>query len=131
MTAMCGMISWTGILWTSIRWNKGLKAQGIDRKTLPYMAPLQPYLSYYGISMCIMVIIFGGFGSFMPTFDASSFVTTYFPIPFFAVLFFGYKFWTKPMVVDYADMDFVTGSSSDVIEKETTQNLWQKISDRI
>lgn len=46
MTAMCGMISWTGILWTSIRWNKGLKAQGIDRKTLPYMAPLQPYLSY-------------------------------------------------------------------------------------
>lgn len=46
MTAMCGMISWTGILWTSIRWNKGLEAQGIDRKTLPYMAPFQPYLSY-------------------------------------------------------------------------------------
>lgn len=46
MTAMCGMISWTGILWTSIRWNKGLKAQGIDRKTLPYKAPFQPYLSY-------------------------------------------------------------------------------------
>lgn len=83
MTAMCGMISWTGILWTSIRWNKGLKAQGIDRKTLPYMAPLQPYLSYCsfykiqvhaggtnfcgfsdGISICVMVIIFGGFGSF-------------------------------------------------------------------
>lgn len=81
MTAMCGMISWTGILWTSIRWHKGLKAQGIDRKTLPYMAPLQPYLSYCeftkfdfvweiliygsdGISICIMVIIFGGFGSF-------------------------------------------------------------------
>lgn len=80
---MCGMISWTGILWTSIRWNKGLKAQGIDRKTLPYCAPLQPYLSYCtepltcipfsqhlltiildGISICIMVIIFGGFSSF-------------------------------------------------------------------
>ncbi|KAI2679514.1 hypothetical protein CBS147355_3996 [Penicillium roqueforti] len=131
MTAMCGMISWTGILWTSIRWNKGLKAQGIDRKTLPYMAPLQPYLSYYGISICVMVIIFGGFGSFMPSFDASSFVTTYFPIPFFAVLFFGYKFWTKSKMVDYAEMDFVTGSSSEVIEKETAQNLWQKISDRI
>ncbi|KAJ6128840.1 hypothetical protein N7471_010057 [Penicillium samsonianum] len=131
MTAMCGMISWTGILWTNIRWNKGLKAQGIDRKTLPYMAPLQPYLSYYGISICVMVIIFGGFGSFMPTFDASSFVTTYFPIPFFAVLYFGYKFWTKSKMVDYVDMDFVTGSSLEVTEKESAQSLWQKISDRI
>lgn len=46
MTAMCGMISWTGILWTSIRWHKGLKKHGIDRTTLPYRAPLQPYLSY-------------------------------------------------------------------------------------
>lgn len=46
MTAICGMISWTGILWTSIRWHKGLKAQGIDRSTLAYRAPLQPYLSY-------------------------------------------------------------------------------------
>lgn len=53
----------------------------------------------------------------VPSFDASSFVTTYFPIPFFAVLFFGYKFWTKSKMVDYAEMDFVTGSSSEVIEK--------------
>lgn len=80
---MCGMISWTGILWTSIRWHKGLKVQGIDRKTLPYRAPLQPYLSYCkcpndighleffsllilsdGISITTMVMIFGGFSAF-------------------------------------------------------------------
>jgi amino acid transporter len=77
------MISWTGILWTSIRWHKGLKLQGIDRKTLPYTAPLQPYLSYCkfsydirhlesfslfilldGISITTMVMIFGGFSAF-------------------------------------------------------------------
>lgn len=87
-----------------------------------------------------MVIIFGGFGSFsefaqyearrsvllislkVPSFDASSFVTTYFPIPFFAVLFFGYKFWTKSKMVDYADMDFVTGSSIEVTEKVRSIN---------
>ncbi len=50
MTAICGILSWTGILWTSIRWHKGLKLQGIDRNTLPYRAPFQPYLSY---CMCI------------------------------------------------------------------------------
>lgn len=79
MTAICGMISWTGILWTSIRWHKGLKVHGIDRNTLAYKAPFQPYLSYCkyskfsknslltmsdGITVCIMVIIFGGFTSF-------------------------------------------------------------------
>lgn len=93
MTAICGMISWTAILWTSIRWHKGLKAQGIDRSTLVYRAPLQPYLSYCkssrrdeyqeyaydrtmkdqrlltrshtdGLSVSVMVMIFGGFTSF-------------------------------------------------------------------
>jgi yeast amino acid transporter len=64
MTAICGMISWTAILWTSIRWHKGLKAQGIDRSTLVYRAPLQPYLSYYGLCVAVMVMIFGGFTSF-------------------------------------------------------------------
>ncbi len=82
MTAICGMISWTGILWTSIRWHKGLKVHGIDRNTLAYKAPFQPYLSYCecldltintlltssdGISVCVMVIIFGGFTSFSKT----------------------------------------------------------------
>lgn len=51
MTAICGMISWACILWTSIRWNKGLKVQGIDRATLAYTAPLQPYLSYCKYSL--------------------------------------------------------------------------------
>jgi hypothetical protein len=91
-----------------------------------------------------MVIIFGGFGSFsefarhearlsallisheVPKFDASSFVTTYFPIPLFAVLYFGYKFWTKSKMVDYADMDFVTGSSIEVTEK--VRSIYRKIS---
>jgi amino acid transporter len=46
MTAICGMISWACILFTAIRWQKGLKAQGIDRKSLAYRAPFQPWLSY-------------------------------------------------------------------------------------
>ena len=51
------------------------------------------------------------------TFDVSSFITTYFPIPFFAVLFFGYKFYNKSKTVKYAEMDFETGSSADIINE--------------
>ncbi|KAJ5389410.1 Amino acid/polyamine transporter I [Penicillium cataractarum] len=131
MTAMCGMISWTGILWTSIRWHKGLKVQGIDRKTLPYRAPLQPYLSYYGISITTMVMIFGGFSAFIHSFDVSSFITTYFPLPFFAVLYFGYKFWNKSKMIGYTEMDFVTGSSVAIPDDEPPKSTWKKISENI
>jgi amino acid transporter len=89
-------------------------------------------MSLDGISVCIMVIIFGGFGSFseftyeisvqtllltshpVHDFDVSSFITTYFPILLFAALFVGYKFWNKSKMVDYANMDFVSGSSIEI-----------------
>ncbi|PWY84784.1 hypothetical protein BO70DRAFT_361183 [Aspergillus heteromorphus CBS 117.55] len=128
MTAICGMISWAGILWTAVRWHKGLKVQGIDRKTLPYRAPFQPYLSYYGICVCVVVIIFGGFTAFIHTFDVSSFITTYFPILLFVVLFFGYKIRYKTGMVPLEKQDFVTGSSTvEVADDVPSQSLWQKI----
>ncbi|OOF98692.1 hypothetical protein ASPCADRAFT_162354 [Aspergillus carbonarius ITEM 5010] len=135
MTAICGMISWAGILWTSIRWHKGLKVQGIDRSTLPYRAPFQPYLSYYGICICLMVIIFGGFTAFIHTFDVSSFITTYFPILLFVVLFVGYKIRYKSGIIPLAEQDFVTGSSAvmevDEQDQVAEKSMWQKISERI
>ncbi|KAH0348249.1 dicarboxylic amino acid permease, partial [Aureobasidium melanogenum] len=129
MTAICGMISWACILWTSIRWQRGLKAQGIDRNTLPYKAPFQPYLSYYGLSVSMLVTIFGGFTTFMPHFNASSFVTTYLPIPFFLVLVIGYKFWDKSKFVKYEDMDFSTGSSADILNESAPPGFWGKVED--
>lgn len=114
MTAICGIISWSGILWTSIRWHRGLKANGFDRSSLPYRAPLQPYLSYYGLTVCGLVLVFGGFGAFIHKFDTSTFITTYFPIPFFAVLFVGYKIYNKSKIVKYEEFDLVTGASEDL-----------------
>lgn len=49
-------------------------------------------------------------------FDVSTFITTYFPIPLFAVLFFGYKFWNRSKMVAYTEMDFVSGSSAVITE---------------
>ncbi|THX72535.1 dicarboxylic amino acid permease [Aureobasidium pullulans] len=131
MTAICGMISWACILWTSIRWQKGLKAQGIDRDTLPYKAPFQPYLSYYGLTVSILVMIFGGFPAFMPHFKASSFVTTYFPIPFFLVLSIGYAIYAKSDMVKYEEMDFSTGSSADIPNEPAVSGFWGKVEEYI
>lgn len=65
LTSVCGVISWACILFTGIRWHYGLKAQGIDRKgVLAYTAPLQPYLSFYGLLITLIVLFFNGFSAF-------------------------------------------------------------------
>lgn len=136
LTSICGIISWTCILIISVRWHYGLKAHGIDRKsTLAYTAPLQPYLSFYGLFVCFIVLVFGGFTAFskssfycgqmcidadvcmciaVGSFDAATFVSTYLPIPVFFILLVVYKFVKKTKVVNYRDMDFVTGCSADI-----------------
>jgi amino acid permease len=73
LTSVCGLISWAAICWTYIRFYNGrsfidyetqsseprlisfigMKAQGIDRSTLPYRAPLQPYAAYYALTVRI------------------------------------------------------------------------------
>jgi yeast amino acid transporter len=64
MTSICGMITWSCILFIFIRWQKGLAVHGIDRNTLAYKAPFQPYLTYYGFALTIVVILLGGFSAF-------------------------------------------------------------------
>lgn len=52
-------------------------------------------------------------------------MTTYFPIPFFAVLFFGYKWFNKSKMVKYEEMDFVTGCSEDIPDEEPeVKGVW-------
>jgi amino acid transporter len=56
MTAIAGLMTWFGICVTYIRFYAGTKAQGIDRRTLPYYSNLQPYAAWYGAITCIFII---------------------------------------------------------------------------
>lgn len=55
LTSICGMITWTGICFTYLRFYAGLKAQGIDRKTLPFASRFQPYAAYFGFFSTIII----------------------------------------------------------------------------
>jgi yeast amino acid transporter len=102
-----------------------------------------------GISVCILVLIFGGFTAFckfiiasstppytanlveVGTFDTSAFITTYFPIPFFLVLLFGYKFLKKSKFHDFRDLDFKTGSSARLAIDPPKKGFLARIADEI
>jgi len=78
MTSIAGLLVWLSILITYVRFHRGAKLQGIDRRALPYFAPCQPYLSYYGLFMIVVILFFAKFTVFIDgQWDTADFVTTY------------------------------------------------------
>lgn len=137
ISAISVIIAWIIILCTYARFYHGLKYHGIPRSTLPYTAPFQPYLTYFGIVFLILVLLFAGFTVFIHgQWSTSSFVTTYICIPMFFVLWLGWKFYHKTKFVSLSQMDFDTGRRQiDEMEEEekikeaqlnrsTLQRLW-------
>ena len=84
LSSITGLLTWWAILLTYIRFYNGLKAQGIDRSQFPFIAPFQPYASYYGFFMISLVIFFNGFAIFLDgNWNAQDFVVSYITIPIF------------------------------------------------
>ncbi|KAI0358696.1 amino acid permease [Trametes cingulata] len=109
-TAVAGLASWFGIGVTYIRFHRGLKAQGIDRKTLPYHSPLQPFAGWYAAIGCFLAMLFSGWFVFLKGHWATdTFVTNYLPLMLYPVLYVGAKLWKRTPLVPYKEMDFKTG----------------------
>lgn len=110
VSAISIIIAWIIILSTHARFYQGLKFHDIPRNTLPYTAPFQPYLTYFGIFFLSFVLLFAGFTVFLNgQWSTSSFVTTYICIPLFLVMWLGWKFYHKTKFVSLSQMDFDTG----------------------
>ncbi|KAJ4294787.1 general amino acid permease agp2 [Collariella sp. IMI 366227] len=55
------LINFSVMCVTYIRFHKALKAQGVDRSTLPYTAWLQPYAAWYALVGCFVMTFVGGY----------------------------------------------------------------------
>lgn len=113
MSSVSGMFNWLGICITAIFFRRGLKAQGISPKSLPYHSVLQPYAAYWGAFWVTLIILFADWSVFLKgNWDHASFITNYLPVPVFFILYFGYKFTMKTKIVSASEMDFSTGVTS-------------------
>ncbi|RDX55228.1 amino acid permease [Lentinus brumalis] len=120
MIAVAGLTSWLGIALTYIRFHRGLRAQGIDRRTLPYKSPFQPFAAWYAAIGCTVVLIFSGWPIFLKGhWRTDTFVTTYLPLMLFPILYIGAKLWARTPLVPYDEMDFKSGYKE---ELDTTAN---------
>jgi len=110
ITSITGLITWDIILITYVRFYQGLAYHGIDRDTLPYKAPFQPYASFFGILFINLIILLNGFHVFLShSWNISNFITAYIALPIFLVLCLFWKIFKHPAFVRVADMDFTTG----------------------
>ena len=65
-----------------IQFHKALKAQGVDRNTLIFKSPFQPYLAWAALLFFSMIIVFNGFYVFLyGNWTISDFLTAYIGIP--------------------------------------------------
>ncbi|KAG6911818.1 hypothetical protein DXG01_000065 [Tephrocybe rancida] len=109
MTAVAGLLTWFGISVTYLRFYKGLKVQGFDRRKLPFASRLQPYAAWYAMIFCILICFTSGWKVFLKgKWATDTFVTNYLPLAGFPILYIGAKLVTKKPVIKAKDMDFVT-----------------------
>ncbi|OAQ99445.1 hypothetical protein LLEC1_05035 [Akanthomyces lecanii] len=110
ITSVAGFITWSLINVCHIRFMKALKAQGIDRSTLPYAAPLQPYLSWFGLFFNVLIIITSGFTVFMK-WNTSDFFAAYVSVLIFLVFYVVHKLVYRTKVVPLMEVDLQKGRS--------------------
>ncbi|KAF8319959.1 putative general amino acid permease [Clavulina sp. PMI_390] len=134
MTSIAGLMTWFGIGVTYIRFHAGLKAQGIDRNTLPFKSPLQPFLSWYVVVSTLVICFFSGFSVFIKGhWDHATFVTNYLPFALFPLMYiFGRYFMYRTPAVRPHEMDFVSGIAeieADTYDEDEPKNglerFWQ------
>ncbi|GAA5923553.1 hypothetical protein JCM1841_002980 [Sporobolomyces salmonicolor] len=110
LSSITGLITWGCINLSFLRFYYGCKLHGIDRNTFPFKAPLQPYASYFGLILIILVIFFNGYTVFLSgNWDTATFIISYITLVIFAILYVGWKLFKRTKFVRLADMDFETG----------------------
>lgn len=108
IVAVGGFICWSLINVCHLRFMKALVHAGIPRSSLPYAAPLQPYLSWFGLFFTVLITLTSGFEVFIK-WDTSKFFANYVSVILFVVLYAVHKLVMRTKIVPLSEVDLVTG----------------------
>ena len=111
LTTIANLFTWMSVCVAYIQFRKALIAQGVDRNTLVFKAPLQPYVAYGSLVFFAIITVFNGFYVFNP-WDKDGFVTAYVGIPIYLVLFAFWKVFKRTKFVSPHEADIFTGKAA-------------------
>jgi len=111
LTTISSVFTWCSICVAYIQFHKALRAQGVDRDTLIFKSPFQPYLAWCCLIFFSLVILFNGFDSIAGGFKVDSFITDYIGIPIYFGLFLFWKVLKRTKWVNPAEADIFSGKA--------------------
>lgn len=127
--SVAGFIAWSCICICHICFMRALKAQNIDRDTLPYKSWGGSILAIYGLAFCGIITITQGFTAFVP-WNVEKFFISYISLILFTVLYVGHKLATRSKFIDPAKADLLTGKFEDELAEtweESSRSSWKKM----
>ncbi|EGE87091.1 AAT family amino acid transporter [Blastomyces dermatitidis ATCC 18188] len=134
ISSIAGFISWSCINGCHLSFMRALRARNISRDALPYKAPFQPYLAWYGLLFNILIIITQGFTAFIP-WNILNFFVSYISLILFVVLYAGHRIVYRPSFVQPLEADLDTGRLlADAETWETTRvptTAWERVQHRM
>ncbi|MCJ1254926.1 hypothetical protein MMC24_002742 [Lignoscripta atroalba] len=131
LTTIASLFTWVSVSIAYIQFHKALKAQGVDRNTLVFKSPFQPYTAYGSLCFFLIIILFNGFYVFKP-FSVDSFVTAYVGIPIYLSLFAFWKIFKRTKFVNPAEADIHTGKAAlDAADAHWPEQIPRNIFERI
>lgn len=131
LTTIAGLFTWCSISISYIRFYHALRAQGIDRNSLVFKSPFQPYLAYGALIFFAIIILFNGFYTFIP-WSVDDFLTSYIGIPIFFSLFTFWKIFKRTKPVPPAHADIFTGKAAlDAADAHWPQQIPRNIFEKV
>lgn len=100
-----GVINYIVMTTTFIFWYRAAKAQGLDRKTLPYCGWFQPWSAYIGLAWMIMIVTCYGYTSFAPWSVDNFFI-------YYTMVLLGKLYHEKGSLFSISDFPLTTSLSS-------------------
>lgn len=119
LTTISTLFSWVSICIAYIQFHKALKAQGIDRSTLVFRSPFQPYTAWFALIFFSIIILFNGFYVFSP-WSVDDFITAYIGVPIYFGLYIFWKIFKRSRWVSPYHADIHTGKAA----MDAADSLW-------
>ncbi|KIJ21073.1 hypothetical protein PAXINDRAFT_165865 [Paxillus involutus ATCC 200175] len=133
LTTVGGFVSWATMNLTYLYFYQGLKYRNIDRRTFVYWSVFQPWLSIWGLAMCIFFTLISGFQVFWNfKTEENNFFASYITVPIFLCLYAYWKVTKKTSFRRVEDRDFTKDIPS--IEETETEyrrpdGFWERVAD--
>ncbi|KAL1956358.1 hypothetical protein VTO42DRAFT_7341 [Malbranchea cinnamomea] len=116
LTTIASLFTWSSVCVAWIRFYAAQKAQGVDRSTMAFRAPGQPYIAWAALIFFMIIIFFNGFYAFTP-WNVRSFITAYVGIPIYFALLIFWKLFKRTKWMKSEDVDLFTGKAAvDAVE---------------